>query len=259
MTIQYASDLHFEFPANKLYLLNNPIKPIAEVLVLAGDVMLLNDSYNRNRVLERLSKDFKRVYMIPGNHEFYGKYFPISKALPTFQKEIRRNVSYVNNETLYFDDTRILFTTLFSQIPESESAKIKNSIQDFRRTRLNEDSMLSLSIKEFNHCHKLCLGYLLLELEKPFYGKTIVVSHFSPFNKKWIKDYPEYSVDLSSFFHADLEWVCQEHKIDHWISGHTHINFNSFQIGNTWMHSNMLGYVDHDEHHQFNREAIIEV
>ncbi|MEO9475096.1 MAG: metallophosphoesterase [Cyclobacteriaceae bacterium] len=259
MKIQYSSDLHLEFPANQLYLIEHPIRPIADVLVLAGDTILLGDSVNDYKVLDQLSSTFEKVYIVPGNHEFYGKHFPISKILPSFHEEVRSNVHYLNNQTLKFGDTRVLFTTLFSHIPASKSTKIKNYIQDFHRTRYHEDSMLSLTINEFNHCHKVCLGYLLLELEEPFQGKTVVVSHFPPYNKKWIKDYPEFPIDLSSFFHADLEWICKQHKIDHWISGHTHVNFKSFQIGNTWMHGNMLGYVEHGDHYQFNREAVIQV
>ena len=42
MILQYCSDLHLEFPANKDYIKTNPIRPIGDILILAGDITLFN-------------------------------------------------------------------------------------------------------------------------------------------------------------------------------------------------------------------------
>ncbi len=88
MKIQYASDLHLEMGTNKKFIKENPLQPKADILLLAGDITRLEDSSFEDEVFDRWSNDFKQVYMIPGNHEFYGKCFPISQTLPIMEIKV---------------------------------------------------------------------------------------------------------------------------------------------------------------------------
>lgn len=73
--IQYASDLHLEFIENTRYLENNPIQPVADILMLAGDTSYLGDeSFLKHPFWDWASKNYKQVIVIPGNHEFYKGY-----------------------------------------------------------------------------------------------------------------------------------------------------------------------------------------
>ncbi|MFY0606435.1 MAG: metallophosphoesterase [Cyclobacteriaceae bacterium] len=259
MKLQYASDLHLEMATNMKFIKANPLLPKADILLLAGDITHLEDSSFKDEVFDLWSSEFKQVYMIPGNHEFYDKCFPISGTLPTFEKKVRENVIYLNNKTIIIGDVRIIFTTLFSNIPPNKKFEIRHSIADFYRSIYSGVTKQILTIDEFHEAHQICLDFLEGELKTDSKGKTIVVSHFVPFHKNKLKDYPWFPMDLSSYFHVELEWLCEAYKIDHWISGHTHIPFKSFQLENTWMHQNMLGYVSHYEHKQFRADAILEL
>ena len=73
MKIALASDLHLEFGDIELKNTEN-----ADVLVLAGDICVLDHFRYGNRYstryfefFERVSKEFPQVIYILGNHEFY--------------------------------------------------------------------------------------------------------------------------------------------------------------------------------------------
>ncbi|MCB0614319.1 MAG: metallophosphoesterase [Phaeodactylibacter sp.] len=74
MNIQYCSDLHREFPDNRRWLAANPLIPSAEILVIAGDCFYLGDDYGSYDFIRWAADSFKAVYILPGNHEYYGGY-----------------------------------------------------------------------------------------------------------------------------------------------------------------------------------------
>ncbi len=254
MEIQYASDLHLEFDVNDAFMRRNPFIPKAEILVLAGDVSYLHEPMLNNVFFEKISEQFKEVYIIPGNHEFYHKTFDVQQVIPSFQKKINKNVSYINNKAIYKEGLRILFSTLWTAVSPDRTLYINRMMNDFRQCVYGDERF---EVKHHNSCHHSSRLFLERELSKPFDGKTVVVTHHVPFKSSRCKY--SFGSNLSEAFHVDMERIFFDFKIDYWIYGHNHWNMKPFKINETFLCTNQLGYLERDEHKEFQRDAIIKL
>ncbi|MEQ8418302.1 MAG: metallophosphoesterase [Imperialibacter sp.] len=252
MKIQYASDLHLEMPANAAWIYKNPIIPSAEILILAGDITYLSDLHLSSPFFDLLSSQFDKVYIVPGNHEFYNYSFDIDGLFPSLNMAARDKVFYLNNQVVVIGKVRLLFSTLFTQITNHKFIDYK--LNDFHVCKYQGERF---STHEYNECHALCLAFLETELAKPFDGQTVVVSHHAPYPPDYC-DYPD-SMSLNEAFHVDLLWLTEKHKVDHWIHGHTHHNQEPLTIGKTTFYTNQLGYTVANEHTAFRRDMVLEI
>ncbi len=244
MKIQYISDIHLEFKENYLHFLNHKIKPVGEVLILAGDIILFNllakDQYIYSEFFDFLSNNFKAVYWLPGNHEYY--HYELTQKYGPFKESIRKNVFLLNNQVEYLDNGRIIFSTLWSQIEQLYEKYMERNMADFHLIRYNG---VPITSRQYNKMFEDNLSFIKQEVNKPFTGKTIIVSHHVP----TLKNYPtEFAGSpLNNGFVTDLtEFIC-ESKIDYWIYGHHHRNIPDFKIGETVLTTNQLGYIQYNE------------
>ncbi len=154
MKIQYASDLHIEFPENEAFLKVNPIKPIGDILVLAGDIVPLTVFDKYQDFFNYLSDNFENTYWIAGNHEYY--YSDLANKRGVFHEKIKENVHFLNNSIVKYENIELLFTTLWSKISPTNQWTIFNNMNDFRLIKHLDDL---LSIEIYNQLHDECFQF----------------------------------------------------------------------------------------------------
>lgn len=251
MEIQYCSDLHLEFQTNINWIKENPLIPKAEILLIAGDTCYLEDNFIHHPFFDIVSKQFKMVYLIPGNHEFYNGFDSKICLELGYEIKIRKNVFLVNNFIKKINEVNIIFSTLWSNI-QKEKAIILTSMNDFRYIYFNGKK---LSIDQFNNFHLISWKFIKNSLKLLKNEKNIVVSHHLPSIKCNLEQYK--NSKLNEAFCVDLTSEIEDLNPQFWIYGHSHGNKPTFKINDTEMLCNQLGYVDFHEHKSFERDKTL--
>lgn len=261
MKIQYASDLHLEFQENQNFLKQNPIKPMGDILILAGDIVPFGLMDKHNDFFKYVSDHFKTTYWIPGNHEYY--YYDLATKCGTFNESIKSNVFLVNNMAFIHEDVKLVFSTLWSKISSENEWNIERSVSDFHAIKYNKNRF---SAPVFNQLHADSLAFIESKIHrKEFvttsvkdqqnFGKTLVVTHHVPTFLNYPEQYRQSSINQA--FAVELFDLIDTSKVNAWIYGHHHANIPSFKIGNTEMLTNQLGYVKYGEHSLYSSEKIL--
>jgi len=252
MLLQYASDLHLEFSGNKTFLGPKPLIPKADVLILAGDVVPFILIEKQLDFFNYVSDHFEQTYWLPGNHEYY--HSDISLRSGIINEPIKPNVHMVNNVAVEIKDVKVIFSTLWTHISKEKRQLIENSLSDFKAVTF-EGKPFNAEI--FNNLHLHCRQFIDKELQSPFFGKKIVVSHHVPsflhYPKKYINS------PINDGFAVDLSSIILDKGPDYWIYGHHHQNNPEFLIGSSMMLTNQLGYIHLGENVGFSKEKTLEL
>ncbi|WP_143960613.1 metallophosphoesterase [Litoribacter populi] len=252
MRIQYLSDLHLEFPENKEYLKQNPIKPLAEYLVIAGDLVPFRIMDRYNDFFDYLADHFEQVYWLPGNHEYY--HSDIFQRSGQIHEQIRPNVHRINNRSVGKGEVKLVFSTMWTEIKPQNAFFLHQGLTDFHNIKNNGKTF---RVEDFNQLHYEAIGFIKKEVPDGFIGKIIMVTHHVP----TFLNYPEKykSNILNEGFGVELfPWI-ETHGPDYWIYGHHHTNTEDFHIGDTLMLTNQLGYVAKGEHKCFQPTKVLEL
>ncbi|GHS87389.1 metallophosphatase [Bacteroidia bacterium] len=261
MKIQYASDLHLEFPENRKFLKENPLKPAGDVLVLAGDIGYLAEYALNADFWDYVSANFRETIVVIGNHELY-TYFDLADISDGLVMTIRPNVKVHYNAVVQIDNVDFIVSTLWSKIPIVDANITEKGVNDFYRI-MYKGKRLSYNV--FNEEHERCFDFikksvaersrshrLLGEVET----KVVVATHHVPSFELSSSDFA--GSRINGAFTTELGNYIADSPIDVWIYGHSHRNIDKV-IGTTRCVSNQLGYVHCGENTYFDCRKFIEI
>ncbi|KAK8204314.1 hypothetical protein M8818_005159 [Zalaria obscura] len=281
LDFQILSDLHLELASQHE---DYDFGVSAPYLILAGDIgrLINHDAYLS--FLRRQSARYDHVYLVLGNHEFYGSSYREGLARAeslTNDPSLNGKVTLLHRQSADVHHPRqpsappvtILGCTLWSHIPETDAEIVRGKVKDYK----NIDGW---TVAEHNRAHSEDLTWLretLARAKGADYSadiagsgrRTIVVTHHAPI-KAGASSPRHADNSWTSAFATDLpELLCSEaaalvRHIHWWIFGHTHYSTEFIQNGIRVV-SNQRGYVlpGGEDHRQkqdaFNAERVIRV
>ena len=250
MKLQYASDLHLEFPENKEFLRRNPLQPGGDVLLLAGDIVPFAVMDKHADFFSYLSDTFQTTYWIPGNHEYYRS--DISDRTGSFKEKIRENLFLVNNISVIHENVKLIFSTLWTRISPEKQFEIRQRLSDFHAIKHNQKGLIP---DDYNVLHEKCRSFLNGEIPSPGSEKKVIDTHHVP----TFMNYPEkYKGDsLNEAFAVEMYNDILRTDADFWIFGHHHCKTPDFLIGTITLTTNQLGYVKYNECPDFDAKKIV--
>lgn len=269
MNFQYASDLHLEFAQNKKVMGKKPIQPVAEILLLAGDIMPIIDIDKHQDFFDYISDHFKMTYWLPGNHEYFGS--DLANATSSFETIIRSNIVLLNHQVKTIEEELgkidLVFSTLWSNIPPSLHAIVSKRMRDFSQIQYNGKC---ISPVEYNLLHHDALDFLSKSLQSnqpeavetnfDQVSKTVrklVISHHLPSFLNYPKKHQNDPINAG--FATNLDDFIVKMAPKAWIFGHHHYNLPPFFIDKTQIFTNQLGYIKYKEGQGFDRQAILSI
>lgn len=207
-TFQFASDLHLEFRTSL-----PSIRRLAPNLILAGD--LGNPSRPLyEQLLALVSGMFDNVFVIAGNHEFYG--FTLMETLNLISSLCSEfeNVHFLHNST-YISPTlpvHVYGGTMWSDVADAERADVEATINDYSR-------IAGFTVETSRNEHAEFVDLLSAALDEHDDKPFLVISHHLPLKRLVSPLYR--SSPVHSAFASDVR-LADDPRIAAWVFGHTH-------------------------------------
>jgi hypothetical protein len=262
--LQFASDLHLEFH-DRHDAGNIPcemfLKPSAEYLALCGDIGW-PERPALAKFLSWCSRNYKEVYWVPGNHEFYtggkGIYSTAAEKLEMCEKlcDGFKNVHFMYRKVRQVPgwNLRIVGCTLWTELNPEKDMKTLFGMNDARKILSSEGTQAGLDF--FRDWHEKDKAWLTEETRKARTAQEdmIVLTHYLPTYKLIHPKYEGHP--LNYCFATNLEEMIQS-PIRGWLCGHSHTACE-VEINGIKCALNPFGYPG-EPNTLYSREKVLEI
>ena len=228
---QLVSDVHLEGyeDYSKIW---DFIHPQSDTLVLPGDIC----SYATAEAIEFISRKFKKVICVLGNHDYYDEAIGFNSS---WKPEVPDNVVLLEQSATEHDGVLYVGATLWSDLKNGDwfvKNSVMNMVEDF-------SCIDSFTTDKLMHRFKRSHDYIKNVVEQNRGKKIVIVTHFVPsyalIGEKW--KHPSYEL-LNCYFSGncdDIISICEPGTT--WVYGHTH-DASSKVLGDVNFYVNPLGY-----------------
>ena len=259
MKFDYGSDLHISFDKDIDRLIDRFPLNRSEVLILAGDIVEVSllkskgNSTKKNAVkfLSWLSDNYRKIYYVFGNHEFYDA--ELNFAVRNFKDILKKmnihNIIILDNETVEHDGAIIFGSTMWTSCKNHDPLvmlAVQEGMNDYRcidyvDKTFNERRLITVhdTLLLNNKFRNKLTQFIELKTNK----KKIVITHHAP---SILSIDHHYRSGLLSFgYYDNLYDIIFDSDIGVWIHGHSH-DPSCYMINNTQVLANPRGYVGYE-------------
>lgn len=264
MKIAVGSDLHLEFAPLDLKNTEG-----AEVLILAGDILVVEDlrrwpvghepngsgpSYRQTNAhryrefLDMVSKEFPHVLYVAGNHEYYDGKWNQSEEVLREEVKTYGNIHFLENETFELNGVTFIGTTLWTDMNKSDPLTLhatRDMMSDFKVITNDERGYTKLRPVHTLERHRKALDYIKAVTAEKHDDIFVVISHHAPcrlsLDPAFVNQYL-----MNGAFASDLsDFIIDRPQIKVWCHGHVH-NENDYMVGDTRIVCNPRGYYGYE-------------
>jgi len=225
LEMQILSDLHIEMLPQRQF----TFEPRADYLALLGDIGSPKKPNYETFLLEQ-AQHFKQVFVIAGNHEFYGSSYDETRNQIETICQRHPSLIFLDRKSVVINGVRIIGATLWTRVPKQNRKNVENTWNDYSQIGIKEEGKKrKITARDTHKWFKLESKFIQNEIREAHENKqsAIVLTHHSP-----IKNIPGASTDMTELFNYPLI---------SWCYGHTHLSSNLI-LKNVRVISNQLGY-----------------